>query len=389
VGAIGLIVAKDLRLRSRDRSVFLFAFVIPLGLTLLFSVVFPDTEELSVTAAVVDQDGGPVAASFREQVLPMVEDAGVLTLAEAADAAAAEDAIRDGDLDAAWLLPAGFSDAVTSGGDAEVTVLVSPDAPLAGEVANGVATSWTNRLRAAALTVVTGDAVGDGTLDLEALAAEVIATDPSLALTPLVAPDQQLDGISYLAAGMAAFFVFFTVQYGVTGLLEERQLGTLPRLMAAPIPVSAVQVGKALGAGLLGLVSMAVLAVASALGLGASWGPALGTAVLIVALVVAAVGLMALVGSFARTAEQAGNYQSIVAIVLGMLGGVFFPLPATSGPLELVSRIAPHGWFLRGLADQAGSGQWTDVLPPAAAIALFGLVAAVPAVWRARKATTW
>jgi hypothetical protein len=135
---------------------------------------------------------------------------------------------------------------------------------------------------------------------------------------------------------MAAFFVFFTVQYGVTGLLEEEKLGTLPRLLAAPVPPWSVQVGKALGSAVLGVASLTVLAVASNLVLGADWGPPLGVAILILALVVAAVGLMGLVGSFARTAEQAGNAQAIVAIVLGMTGGVFFPIPTDTALLRLL-----------------------------------------------------
>jgi ABC-2 type transport system permease protein len=186
---------------------------------------------------------------------------------------------------------------------------------------------------------------------------------------------------------MAAFFVFFTVQYGVTGLLEERQQGTMPRLLAAPIPPAAVQVGKAAGAFVLGIVSTTVLAVASRLLLGASWGPVLGTAILIVALVIAATGLMAFVGSFARTAEQAGNLQSIVAVSLGMLGGVFFPVGG--GVLAAVAVISPHGWFLRGLGAQVAAGDWSAVLPAAAAMVLFGVVAAVPAVLRLRKAVRW
>lgn len=384
-----LILRKDLRLRTRDRSVFLFAFIVPIGLTFLFSMMFPDTEELSVTAAVVDLDGGEVAASFTQQVLPAVAASGILTLEQVDDTAAAEAAIREGTLDAVWVVPDGFSDAVTSGSGADVEVMVSPDAPLAGEVARGVATSWTHRLEAAALAVATSQAVAGAGIDAGAIAREVAASEPSVVLTPLLAPDRQLDMASYLAAGMAAFFVFFTVQFGVTGLLEERRLGTLPRLLAAPIPVWAVQVGKAAGAFLLGLVSMTMLAVASVAFLGADWGPPLGAAVLIVAIVVAAIGLMALVGSFATTAEQAGNYQSIVAIVLGMLGGVFIPLPATSAILQLASSASPHGWFLRGIADQAASGRWTDALPAAGAIVLFGVVAAVLAVLRLRRTVAW
>lgn len=384
-----LILAKDLRLRSRDRSVLMFALIVPIGLTFLFSAMLPDVDEISVRAAVVDDDGGAITASFVDEVLPALAADGVLELAAVDGLGAAEEAIRVGDLDAAWVLPAGFSDAVTSGQGADVRLLVSPDATLAGEVARGIVTAWATRIETTTLAVATATQLSGASVDVEAVAVQAAAADPGIALTPLLEPARQLDGASYLAAGMAAFFVFFTVQFGVTGLLEERVQGTLPRLLAAPIPVWAVQVGKVLGAALLGLVSMVVLAVASSLLLGADWGPPLGVGVLIVAIVVAAVGLMTLVGSFARTAEQAGNYQGIVAVVLGMLGGVFIPLPATSGLLQLAASAAPHGWFLRGIADQVGSGVWTDVLPAAGAIVLFGVVAAIPAVWRLRRAATW
>lgn len=384
-----LILGKDLQLRARDRSVYLFALVIPLGMTFIFSNIFPDTEEVSVRAAIIDLDGGPIAESFVDGVVPGAADAGVVTLGRTDGLENARAALRRNELDAVWVLPAGFSDAVSAGREAEVQVLVSGESPLGGEVARGIAAAWTSRLEAGALAVTTAGEVGGSQVDPAALATNVAAGDPSLSLTSLVAPDRQLDAVSYLAAGMAIFFVFFTVQYGITGLLEERSLATLPRLLVAPIPTWAVHAGKALGAAVLGVASLTVLAIAANVILGADWGPPLGVAVLILASVLAAVGLMALVGSFARTAEQAGNFQSIVAIVLGMLGGAFFPLPATSPFLRILGLASPHTWFLRGLGDQTATGRWTDVLSAAAAIAAFGLIAGALAAWRLRRATSW
>ena len=62
---------------------------------------------------------------------------------------------------------------------------------------------------------------------------------------------------------MAVFFLFFTVQFGVTGLLEERNDGTLARLLAAPISRAAILFGKLLTSFALGVISMTVLVAAT------------------------------------------------------------------------------------------------------------------------------
>lgn len=381
-----LILAKDMKLRARDRSVYLFAVIVPLGLTAIFSIVLPDQGTFSLTAAVVDEDGGEVAAGFVDGVIEALIDDGVLTPVEAADADDARALVTAGDIDAAWIIPSGFSDRVAVGEPAEITAVVNPDRALAAEVATGVAEAYAGRLTQVSLAVATTAVASQGELgadELAALGGDVAARDAVITLGPIDAEVRELDSTTYLAAGMAVFFVFFAVQFGVTGLLEERQQGTLPRLMAAPISTFAVPLGKALGAFVIGVGSMFMLVVGSTLALGAQWGQPVGVAILVVAAVIAALGVMALTGSFARTAEQASNFQAIVAVLLGMLGGVFFPIASDATVLRLLSLASPHGWFLRGLADLAGGGV-SAVLPAAAAMVAFGLVAAIPAMLRTR-----
>ncbi len=62
---------------------------------------------------------------------------------------------------------------------------------------------------------------------------------------------------------MATFFLFFSVQFGVLGLLQERREGTLPRLLAAPLAPWQVLVSKLLVSLVIGLVSMTFLALFS------------------------------------------------------------------------------------------------------------------------------
>jgi ABC-2 type transport system permease protein len=203
--------------------------------------------------------------------------------------------------------------------------------------------------------------------------------DPAFVDSPAVlvnsaAANKELSPETFYSAAMAILFLFLTVQFGVLGLLEERQLGTMSRLLAAPISRRSIVMGKALTSLVLGLVSMTVLVIGTTLLLGAEWGNSLGVAVMVVAGVIAAMGIMFVVAAFAKTPEQASNLQAIVAFVLAMLGGAFFPISQVGGLVAKLSLLTPHAWFLRGLGDLAGGGGVTAAFPAALYVALFGLV---------------
>jgi len=184
---------------------------------------------------------------------------------------------------------------------------------------------------------------------------------------------------------MAVFFLFFTVQFGITSVLDERRDGTLARMFAAPVSRIAVLLGKLVTSLVLGVVSMTVLAVATHFVLGAHWGDPLGVAILIVCGVLAATAVMALVATLAKTPEQAGAWGSMVALVLAMLGGSFFSVAQAGGVIATLSLATPHSWFLRGLEDLAGGAGPRAVLGPAAAILAFAAVTGGIALTRVGK----
>ena len=76
-----LIAGKDLRQRVRDRSVFLWGIVAPLGLAAIFSFVFNPISDSRFHAeyVVVNQDGGPVAQGLLTALGDM-EDQGIATV---------------------------------------------------------------------------------------------------------------------------------------------------------------------------------------------------------------------------------------------------------------------------------------------------------------------
>ncbi len=380
-----LIASRDLRERARDRTAYVLALVLPLGLAGIFTLILGNVggDSQLFRYAVVDSDHGAVATTFTDEVLRGAASSGAIEIRSAASDQEARALVDNGEATAAFLLPAGLTEEVLAGRTARIEVVSDVDAPTGTQVARSLAQSYTDRLTAVRQAVAATVHSGLTTSPAE-LAAEAAAALPHVAIAEDTTLSRQLDAKTQYAAGMAVFFLFFAVQLGVTGLLEERRLGTLTRLLAAPVRRSSILAGKLLTSVAIGVLSMTVLIVASSLLMGARWGNPVGVALLVLSGVLAATGAMAVVAALAKTADQAGGWQAVTAIVLGSLGGAFFPVSQAGGLLATLSLIAPHRWFLRGLADLAG-GDVAAVLPSVAAMTAFAAVTCTAALLLFRK----
>jgi ABC-2 type transport system permease protein len=375
VGAVLTIAAKDLRQRIRDRSALIVAVVAPFMLAAVFSLLIPAGDEgFHPDYGVVDADGGPIAEAFVDGAMAGLVEADAAEVREVASESEARRLVEDGEVEAAFLIPAGFSEAVSAGEAARITIVGNADSAFATQVAEALATAFLEDVASVRLSVATvvqqeGAADEERIAELGELARA--APDP-IRLAGTLTESRQVGSTTFYAASMAIFFLFFTAQFGPLSLLGERRGGTLPRLVAAPIAPWSIVLGKALGSFVLAAVAMAVLVVASSLLLGARWGDPLAVALLVLGAVVAAMGITALVTTLSRTEEQAGSWNSIAAVTLAILGGAFFPLARGPELLQQVSLVTPHAWFLRGIGDLApsGTGVATVALPIAV---LFGI----------------
>ena len=377
---------KDLRQRARDRSAFVIAFAVPLALAFIFSLILGGDDTITFRYAVVDLDGGATAQHFVERVLVPLEDSGLVKLTLADSLEEGRDLAARGSVSATFVLPPGFSAAVASSQGTQINVIGNVEAPIGTMVANSIAEAFASEVTVVQASVATVFASGIGDPgDVAALAERAVAMANPISLVDVSATEKKLDPKTFYAAGMAVFSLFFTVQFRISSLLDERREGTLSRLLAAPIPRWSILAGKLTGSFVLGVVSMAVLVVATSLLLGAEWGDPVGVALLTVVGVLAAMAVMALIATFATTADQAGNMGAIVAMVLGMVGGSFFPVAQAGGLIEQVSLLTPHAWFLRALGDLRGGGGVEDILPAIGAILVFVAATGAIALLRHKK----
>jgi ABC-2 type transport system permease protein len=380
VSAATRIAAKDLRLRLRDRSAIIIGIVAPLALALILSTVFGsafDSSSLDLQYGIVDLDQTDISGTLGE-ILKSVEAEEILTVTAFGSAADAEAAIEEGEISVYYLIEPGLGAAVVSQQDFTIGVIGDVDAPTSAQIATSIAEQFGLGISTAQLSVGTAVVVSNPPASVEQIGLwgqQVGESGQAFVISDVSAETRQLDQTTYFAASMAVFFLFFTVQFGVLGLLEEERDGTLPRLMAAPIGRTTVVSAKAILSFALGLISMTVLVVATSFPpMQATWGAPLGVLLLVVAGVLSAVAIMGLVASVAKTPEGAGNLASIIAVTLGLLGGVFFPLGQGDDFLAKLTLLTPHAWFMRGLGDLAGGAEWTAALPAVGALLLFAVV---------------
>ncbi|MCE0487971.1 ABC transporter permease [Ornithinimicrobium sediminis] len=365
--------ASDLRQRVRDRSVLIFALVVPLALMYVFNLVFGGMTEIELEPVTV-----AVAAPAEDELAPVLED--VLTQVDGLDVTLQEvpaDQVRSvvdaGEAGVGVVVPEGFGAAVMQGEAVTVQVIEGDGTGLEAGVVISVLDGVLAQLTAATVTATAAAGSGLPPEQLAEIAQASLASGPPLEVTEGQAADEQLGPAAGLVAGQTGLFLLFTVGFGVLGLVTEREQGTLARLHAMPMRPGLIIAAKGLVSFVLGVVATSVLLTVGGLLFGVSFGSPVAVAVLVVCVVAAATSLMFIIARVARTAEQAGIAQSIVALVLGIAGGAFFPITGT-GALAQVLDLNPIAAFTRGLGITAGGGGVADLGVPVAIMLGFGVV---------------
>jgi len=183
--------------------------------------------------------------------------------------------------------------------------------------------------------------------------------------------------LDYFYPGALIMIVLFTSIFTMMSVIEDRKEGFLLSVMVAPVPRSAVVLGKVLGGTTLSTIQgLIFLAFAPFVGVHIGF-----TDFLLVVLVVFLVSfaLTALGFAIAWPMDSTQAFHAIInlfLIPLWLLSGALFPLSGASGWLRLLMRINPLTYgveALRGLLYPA-SPTVTSLPTSLAAIALFTFI---------------
>lgn len=381
-----VVAGKDLRERLRDRSALVLSFVAPVVIATVLSLAFRSTASFHTSVAVVDQDGGRVAAAFAAMLheRPL---SSVVSVQPVTDEQQARAEVRKGTLGAVFVLPKGLTAQVTQlGRPVSIGVLGSADQAIARQVGVSIAQSFAAQVNADRLSVETALASGAPLSALPELAAASARLQLPIAVTSGSTHGKQLTATSYMAMSMGIFFMFFGIGFGARSFWSERSSGNLDRILVSPAGVRAALIGKSLSTAVFGLASLTTMAVVTSSVFGADWGPAPAAAALIIAIVLAAAALTGLVSTLARSERQADGLASMVTFGLVLLGGNFVFVSAEPDLMRRLALATPNGWAIRGFVDLQGGASSSSVLVPLAVILAFTTGIAAVAGLLARRA---
>lgn len=369
------LLGTDLIQRLRDKSVIIFAVIVPLALMGAMNLVMGDVMDNELDTATVAVSA-PEDDMLASQLVGTLPEIGLDVEVTEASAEEVQSLAEAGDAKLGLVIPDGFTNALMAGEPVEVQAVEGDGSGLETSVVLSVVQGFLDRAGATAVATTAGATVGLAQSELGGLAQAVATGEPAITLTPGQASDEQLDPKGALVAGQAGLFLMFTVSFGVLALLAEREFGTLARLKSMPMNPHLVTLSKVLSSFVLGVVATAILLIAGGLLFGVDFGSPLPIAALIVCAVIATTSLTFIVIKLAKTAEQASIIQTILAMVLGIAGGAFFPMSG-DGFLGTLLDLNPVAAMIRGLGITSGGGGLADIGVPVVIMLGFAAVSIV------------
>lgn len=184
-----------------------------------------------------------------------------------------------------------------------------------------------------------------------------------------------------LVPGLLALTILFgTSSMEAIVIVFERRIGSLERLLLAPVRLPALLAGKLLGGMTFGLsVTLVVLVVSLAVfgTAGTNW------LILFLALILSATAFSAL-GAFVSVAVreifEAQTLANFIRFPMMFLGGVFVPLASMPAWLQVVARLLPLTYSVEALRIALSGGSWATAAIDLGALAAFSVVLFVLAV---------
>ena len=392
MGKVITVLKYKLKILFSDKSFLIIITLIPLLLTFITGYALRFEKYNEIPIAICDNDD----TDYSHMVLYGIQKRSIFKT-YTVDEKQAIKLVKDNKVECAFIIKKGFKNNIITGNVTGIIDQVAHPSSVSKDIVREIVGSEVSRL---ILNVSAADWVVNEYINLKVLSPEDIAKKESiwneawLYTNSLWEPEppmkvefkelrqdkvykQDTEGsenknitagsISFSAFGMLVAFLMFLIMFNSSWLVDEKENGTLQRLISSSGALSSLFFGNILSLLFVGAVHVVLFAAVSKIifGIDLLLNP-INILVLFLYLL-CTIGISLLISSILKTRLQLQSGAPLFSIITGFIGGCFWNFSEISGIIKTVSLFTPQGLALDlfnkyGLIEAEGFSQRASIL---------------------------
>lgn len=350
------IARKDLQLFFADRRGMLLTFAVPIALITLFAFAFGgagQSEGPSPTKLVIADLDKTKESKDLITALDSLEEFRVVTTT----ADSAEEMVMKGNRAAVLFIQKGFEDSILRQGQPIFELKFDAGEGPQVAILEGALYGRLNEMLALRIAdrKTGANVCPPGIADSVAMA--LLAEKNSkngiiMKETPLIREKENSAGLVHAVAGTAIMMLLFSVTTMGTAMLDEKQEGTLKKLLLSPINPSSILFGKMISVNVISIMQLTVMFLYGWLVFGLDilhHIPSLVIMIICTAFACSAFGVFLV--SFAKSKAQVSGMSTLIILTMSAIGGSMIPSFIMPAFMQKLSVFSVNYWGIQGFYD--------------------------------------
>ncbi|HET6990037.1 MAG TPA: ABC transporter permease, partial [Bacteroidia bacterium] len=359
------IALKDIKLFTTDRRALMMTFFMPIALISIFAMAFGGEKERNarpMNILVSDVDGNPTTKNLITKIDSLKNIQVQLIPTDSAVRL-----VRTGEESAVLIFKKGFGDSLNEGRALPLEMQFDPSkAAETGMLQQALMSNLMQMvgkelmIKRAVRKAMTGAANADSTTRA-GIQQQITANynssanekNPvSIEMKPVVEEKQSSPGLIQAVAGTAVMMLLFGLAAMGAGLLEEKENGTLKRLLYSPMRSGNILLGKTLASNLVALMQLTVLFLYAAFAFHLDLGknaPALIVMMLTTSYACSGFGMF--LASIAKSRQQVQVLSTVLVLSMSAIGGSMIPTFLMPVFMQKLSVVSINYWSIQGFYD--------------------------------------
>jgi ABC-2 type transport system permease protein len=383
---IGKLIYKDFLVIIRDRSGLAMLFLMPMALVLIMTSLQDNTfkaiNESGIHLILLNNDPDSLGTAIEQEIIrSKVFHVHEKINGEKPTEQAVRDAVATGDYQIGIVIPEGATKMIRERVKQNVDKIFSGDSAVLKKVSepvtvklyldpvtkNSLRSTLQGAIREYASKVESGIVLNELTHEINSRLGMPVANLNGISQEEVVYKEEYVaqgnqtvipNSVQHNVPAWTLFAMFFIVIPFASSMIREREDRSLARLLTMPTSYAAIMMSKIvvyllvcfcqfmlimlMGVYLFPLVGLPALNIT---------GQLFGLSVIAIAAALAAIGYGILVGTMAKTHQQAAIFASTSVVILAAIGGVWVPVFIMPPFMRAVSIISPLNWGLHAFYD--------------------------------------